>query len=206
MLDETHNPALSSWVESANDPSTDFPIQNLPFGVFRRAESDETARVGVAVGDQIFDLAAADLIRADSLNGLMALGNVAAAELRHEISRRLRAAAEPAPALLVPMAEAEMFLPAHIGDYTDFYASIAHATNVGTMLRPDNPLLPNYKYIPIGYHGRASSIVVSGTRIARPSGQTRPDPQQPPPETFHAYPPRHRHSDSHTHHLRPTRP
>ena len=173
MVDETHHPGLASWVESANDSTSDFPIQNLPFGVFRRAGSDEMARVGVAIGDQIFDLAAADLIRADSLNGLMALGNAAANELRREISRMLRADAEPTPSLIVPMAEAEMFLPAHIGDYTDFYASIAHATNVGTMMRPDNPLLPNYKWVPIGYHGRASSIVVSGTPIRRPHGQTR---------------------------------
>jgi fumarylacetoacetase len=173
MLDETHNPALKSWVESANDLTTDFPIQNLPFGVFRRAASEETARIGVAIGDQIFDLAAADLIRADALNELMTLGNSAATELRREVSRRLRTDAEPLPALLVPMREAEMFLPAHIGDYTDFYASISHATNVGSMFRPDNPLLPNYKWLPIGYHGRASSVVVSGAPIRRPHGQTR---------------------------------
>lgn len=173
MLDETHDPALRSWVESANDPSSDFPIQNLPFGVFRRASSEESLRVGVAIGDQIFDLGAADLMRADSLNGLMGLGNAAATELRRELSRRLREGADPAASALVPMRDAEMFLPATIGDYTDFYASISHATNVGTMLRPDNPLLPNYKWVPIGYHGRASSIVVSGNDIRRPQGQTR---------------------------------
>jgi fumarylacetoacetase len=173
MLDASHDSALRSWVESANDPQTDFPIQNLPFGVFRRRESDETPRVGVAIGDQIFDLAAADVLRADSLNELMAMGRDAARELRNEVSARLRAAAEPMPALLVPMADAELFLPARIGDYTDFYASIAHATNVGSMFRPDNPLLPNYKWVPIGYHGRSSSIVVSGTEIMRPRGQTR---------------------------------
>jgi fumarylacetoacetase len=173
MLDETHNAALRSWVDSANDPATDFPIQNLPFGVFRRSGSEEIPRVGVAIGDRIYDLAAADLMRAESLNGLMALGNAAATELRREVSRRLRGDAEPAPALLVPMRDAEMFLPAQVGDYTDFYASITHATNVGSMFRPDNPLLPNYKWIPIGYHGRASSIVVSGTPVRRPRGQTR---------------------------------
>jgi len=173
MLDETHDPALRSWVESANDPSSDFPIQNLPFGVFRRSSSDESPRVGVAIGDQIYDLAAADLMRADSLNGLMGLGNAAATELRRELSRRLREGADPDASALVPMRDAEMFLPATIGDYTDFYASISHATNVGTMLRPDNPLLPNYKWVPIGYHGRASSIVVSGNDIRRPQGQTR---------------------------------
>ncbi|HEY4304331.1 MAG TPA: fumarylacetoacetase [Gemmatimonadaceae bacterium] len=180
MIDDTHNPELKSWVESANDPNSDFPIQNLPFGVFRRADSDETPRVGVAIGDQIFDLAAADLIRADALNGLMALGNAAATALRREVSRLLSADAEPMPDLLVPMNEAEMFLPAHIGDYTDFYASISHATNVGSMFRPDNPLLPNYKWVPIGYHGRASSIVVSGTPIPRPNGQTRDSAEGPP--------------------------
>ena len=179
MLDETHNADLRSWVDSANDGTTDFPIQNLPLGVFRRAGSEETPRAGVAIGDQIYDLAAADLIRAESLNGLMSLGNAAATELRREVSRRLRSDAEAAPALLVPMAEAEMFVPAQIGDYTDFYASISHATNVGSMFRPDNPLLPNYKWIPIGYHGRASSIVVSGTPVRRPRGQTR-DGDAPP--------------------------
>ena len=179
MLDETHNADLRSWVDSANDATTDFPIQNLPLGVFRRAGSEETPRAGVAIGDQIYDLAAADLIRAESLNGVMALGNEAATELRLEVSRRLRSDAEPTPALLVPMAEAEMFVPAQIGDYTDFYASISHATNVGSMFRPDNPLLPNYKWIPIGYHGRASSIVISGTPVRRPRGQTR-DGDAPP--------------------------
>jgi fumarylacetoacetase len=173
MSDETHDPELRSWVQSANEGDTDFPIQNLPFGVFRRAGSEEMPRVGVAIGDQIFDLAAADLMRADSLNGLMALGNAAATELRRELSRRLRAGAEPMPSALVPMSDAELFLPAHVGDYTDFYASISHATNVGSMFRPDNPLLPNYKWVPIGYHGRASSIVVSGTDVRRPRGQTR---------------------------------
>ena len=180
MIDDTHAPGLRSWVASANDPATDFPIQNLPFGVFRRRDSDETPRVGVAIGDQIFDLAAADLLRAESLNDLMALGGAAARELRETVSRRLRDDAEPEPALLVPMAEAEMFVPARIGDYTDFYASIAHATNVGSMFRPDNPLLPNYKWVPIGYHGRSSSIVVSGSDVVRPRGQTRDGADGPP--------------------------
>ncbi len=180
MLDATHDPALRSWVESANDPHTDFPIQNLPFGVFRRRGSDETPRVGVAIGDQIFDLAAADMLRADSLNELMALGRDALRELRNALSDRLRQDAESTPALLVPAADAELFLPARIGDYTDFYASIAHATNVGSMFRPDNPLLPNYKWVPIGYHGRSSSIVVSGTEVTRPWGQTREGAEGPP--------------------------
>lgn len=173
MLDETHDPSLRSWVASANEPATDFPIQNLPFGVFRRANTDEAPRVGVAIGDRIFDLAAADILRAESLNEVMTLGNEAARELRLELSRRLRENAEPIPEALVAMNEAELFVPARIGDYTDFYAAIAHATNVGSMFRPDNPLLPNYKWVPIGYHGRASSIVVSGTDVRRPHGQTR---------------------------------
>jgi fumarylacetoacetase len=179
MLDETHDPRLRSWVASANDAAADFPIQNLPFGVFRRAGSEEDPRVGVAIGDQIYDLAAADLMRADSLNGLMALGGAAATELRRELSRRLREGADPLPSALVPIRDAELFVPARIGDYTDFYASVFHASNVGSMFRPDNALLPNYKWVPIGYHGRASSIVVSGTDVRRPSGQTR-EPDKPP--------------------------
>jgi fumarylacetoacetase len=180
MIDHTHAPELTSWVESANDPATDFPIQNLPFGVFRRRDSDESPRVGVAIGDQIFDLAAADMLRADALNELMAMGRAAVRELRAAVSARLQAGAEPTPSLLVPMKNAELFVPARIGDYTDFYASISHATNVGSMFRPDNPLLPNYKWVPIGYHGRASSIVVSGTPVRRPRGQTRDGNEGPP--------------------------
>src|SRR4051794_36968002 len=150
MIDETHDPGLRSWVESANAPDTDFPIQNLPFGVFRRAGSDERPRAGVAIGDQIFDLAAAGLYTGESLNDLMSLGASSTRELRAVLSRHLRAGSDPTPALLVPMRDAELMLPAHIGDYTDFYASISHATNVGSMFRPDNALLPNYKWVPIG--------------------------------------------------------
>ncbi len=180
MLDATHAAGLRSWVESANDPGTDFPIQNLPFGVFRRDGSGEEPRIGVAIGDQIFDLAAADIYRANTLNDLMAMGRAAAREIRIETSRRLRDDATPSPTTLVAMRDAELFVPARIGDYTDFYASIAHATNVGSMFRPDNPLLPNYKWVPIGYHGRASSIVVSGTDVRRPNGQTRDGAEGPP--------------------------
>jgi fumarylacetoacetase len=118
-------------------------------------------------------------MRADSLNGLMALGGAAATELRRELSRRLREGADPLPSALVPIRDAELFVPARIGDYTDFYASVFHASNVGSMFRPDNALLPNYKWVPIGYHGRASSIVASGTDVRRPSGQTR-EPDKPP--------------------------
>src|SRR6185503_20135843 len=142
MLDTTHDPALRSWVDSANDAATDFPIQNLPFGVFRRAGED--ARVGVAIGDQILDLRAASLLDASNLNVLMAQGRDAVQALRRTISDLLRAGAPPMPRVLVPMDDVEMLLPASIGDYSDFYASMHHATNVGSMFRPDNPLLPNY--------------------------------------------------------------
>src|SRR5215510_8090957 len=193
-LDHTHDPSLESWVESANDPATDFPIQNLPFGVFKRRGPDSSPRIGVAIGDEILDIAAcadAGLIderfvdaveacRAPKLNALMALGRAVARDLRGELSRLLRTdsvesgrARSDASRILVRAREAELLLPATIGDYTDFYASIHHATNVGSMFRPDNPLLSNYKWVPIGYHGRASSIVVSGTPIRRPWGQTR---------------------------------
>jgi fumarylacetoacetase len=189
ILDETHDPALRSWVASANQAQTDFPIQNLPFAVFRRQGSDEAYRGGVAIGNQILDLAAvadsgvlsgaaATAVHAasvDSLNALMALGQPAWSALRLALSRALR---EGAPeqailtACLVPQAAAEYSLPARIGDYTDFYTSIHHATNIGRQFRPDNPLLPNFKWIPIGYHGRASSIGVSGQTFPRPLGQT----------------------------------
>ncbi len=179
MLDQTHDPALRSWVESANDGQTDFPIQNLPFGVFTRRGGTGAASVGVAIGDQVLDLVAAAagdafsdmvvaIVRAaaaeSSLNTLMSLGRDRIRSVRREISDVLRAGALSHPDWLVPMSNVEMRLPAQIGDYTDFYASIHHATNVGSMFRPDNPLLPNYKWVPIGYHGRASSIVVSWER------------------------------------------
>ena len=192
-LDDTHDPNLHSWVESGNDPATEFPIQNLPFGVFKRAGTAELPRVGVAIGDQILDVVACaheGLLRGDvsvaatqcrepSLNGLMALGEAPVRALRHALSARLRSSSpaflrDPTVAsrILVPMNDAELLVPAQVGDYTDFYASIHHATNVGRMFRPDNPLLPNYKWVPIGYHGRASSIVSSGAPVRRPRGQT----------------------------------
>jgi len=193
-VDETHDAALASWVPSANAPGTDFPVQNLPLGVFRRRGTHDRPRIGVAIGDAILDLfhaaqenlvTGADTLRAacddPSLNALMSLPHAHRLQFRHALSELLRAdSAAAARAQVVPQADAEMLLPASIGDYTDFYASIFHATNVGKMLRPDNPLLPNYKYVPIGYHGRASSIVVSGTEVHRPSGQTRDDAALPP--------------------------
>ena len=194
-LDRTHHSDLTSWVASAQSQSTDFPIQNLPFGIFRSPE--QSPRPGVAIGHQILNLVAAaeqgllnDTLAAmiyackteQSLNALLARGRPALRELRLAVSSLLSAGTDAgtraqalANALLVPMADAEMLLPARVGDYTDFYASIHHATNVGSMFRPDNALLPNYKWVPIGYHGRASSLVPSGTTVRRPEGQSRDD-------------------------------
>ena len=191
MLNETHDPALRSWVASANLAGCDFPIQNLPFASFRRQGSTEAFRGGVAIGDQILDLAAVhqagvftgnigQAVRAGArpqLNDLMALGAPVWSALRLTLSRALREGAAEQAALqacLVPQAQAEYGVPARIGDYTDFYTSVHHATNIGKLFRPDNPLLPNYKWIPIGYHGRASSIGVSGQQFRRPVGQTLP--------------------------------
>lgn len=196
-LNETHDPALRSWVESANRPDTDFPLQNLPFAVFRRAGSAESFRGGVAIGDLIIDLgalqatglvkgSAADALAAcagPALNTFMALGPDAWSALRGVLSRLFRQATGEAPELraaLVPQQAAEYCVPASIGDYTDFYASIHHATAVGALFRPDNPLLPNYKWVPIAYHGRASSIQVSGSSFRRPRGQVRPVPTENP--------------------------
>jgi fumarylacetoacetase len=191
LTDETHDPSLESWVDSANDHSTDFPIQNLPLGVFSHP-GDEYPRPGIAIGDEIVDLAAcmeagvfhehqAVLdVMGQWLNGLAMIEKSELEAFRWAVSGFLDAASEPRPDLLVPMSEATLLMPFDIGDYTDFYASIDHATNVGSMFRPDNPLLPNYKHVPIGYHGRASSIVVSGTEIHRPNGQTKaPDAELP---------------------------
>ncbi len=192
--DETHDPALRSWVDTAQADSSDFPIQNLPFAVFRRRGSAEAWRGGVAIGDQVLDLAAVagssvpglsdglagEALRAaaqDTLNALMAMGPDAWRALRRGLSQALRQGSPAQAALvpcLVPQAEAEYTVPARIGDYTDFYTSIHHATNIGRLFRPDNPLLPNYRWVPIGYHGRSSSIVISGQALHRPVGQTMP--------------------------------
>ena len=194
------DPSRQSWVESANG-SADFPIQNLPFGIFSTDGEPESGRVGVAIGDQILDVTAAlghDLIGEEGriaahgcdsprLNELMSLDRRTVSGLRRAIADLLdastetgRRAARHKGDILVAQRSAVMHLPAEVGDYSDFYASIDHATNVGSMFRPDNPLLPNYKYVPIGYHGRASSIVPSGTFVRRPDGQTRDDPAKPP--------------------------
>jgi fumarylacetoacetase len=174
-VDDTHDPALTSWLDAANDPATDFPIQNLPYGRFRRAD-DLDWHVGVAIGDQILDLRRARLIETHDMNQLMRLPAEARAALRLAISEGLRHGSPREAvfrAALVPQAQATLGLPCAIGDYTDFYIGIHHALAIGRQFRPDNPLLPNYKWVPIGYHGRASSIVVSPSRVRRPHGQLR---------------------------------
>ncbi len=181
-MNRTHDPKLRSWIESANDPASDFPIQNLPFGVFRRIGSKQQPRGGVAIGDQILDLAAVGLKTGPNLNGLAAAGRKAWTALRKRLSTELSnpRGRKALSGFLVPIKKAELFLPVAIGDYSDFYAGIYHAQNAGRMFRPDNPLLPNYHWLPIGYHGRASSVVISGTPVVRPSGQTKaPDAPAP---------------------------
>ncbi len=194
-MNETHDPAARSWVASANMPGTDFPIQNLPLGVFDRGKA--LTCIGVAIGDQILDLSSAaenncisgideiteEALMDEPLNLLMALGRERWSALHKSVFHLLREGSDARADLekfLVKQSDVRMLLPAVIGDYTDFYASIYHATNVGSMFRPDNPLLPNYKYVPIGYHGRASSIVPSGTPIHRPSGQLKPPDAEKP--------------------------
>ncbi|HSY96429.1 MAG TPA: fumarylacetoacetase [Steroidobacteraceae bacterium] len=191
LLDETHDARVRSWLDSANRNGCDFPIQNLPFAVFRRADSTQEFRCGVAIGDQIIDLAAlaglavfegqaAQGIRAGaqpSLNSLMQLGSTVGGAVRRALFEGLREGSPLQPTLrrcLVAQGDAQYSLPAQIGDYTDFYTSIHHATAVGRLMRPDNPLLPNYRWIPIGYHGRSSSIGVSGQTFPRPQGQRLP--------------------------------
>jgi fumarylacetoacetase len=185
-LNETHDPARRSFLESANAADCDFPIQNLPFGVFRPVPG-ATPRVGVAIGDAILDVAAAaasfagvaaDAARACAapfLNPLMALGPPVWSALRLALSRGLSAShgEQSLRRNRVPMAQAKLELPVRIGDFTDFFASIFHATNTGRAFRPDNPLLPNYKYLPVAYHGRASSVRASGTAVRRPCGQRK---------------------------------
>lgn len=165
MIDATHDPERKSWVESANSPDTDFPIQNLPYGKFRK-NGGESGHLGVAIGDCILDVGALF-----GINSVMDLPRATRVQLRQKVSDFLTRRTPDCEQSLVPMSDVEMLLPCAIGDYTDFYASIEHATNVGRLFRPENPLLPNYKWLPIGYHGRSSSIVVSGAEIRRPKGQ-----------------------------------
>jgi fumarylacetoacetase len=189
-LNHTHDPARLSWIESANGPEAEFPLQSLPYGAFRHPR-DRRPTLGVAIGDQILDLRAAvaeELLPSSThlactestINLLMASGTEVWSALRTRLSELLGSESSTnvrraqIQRCLVPMAEAEMLLPASIGGYTDFYASIDHARNVGALFRPDQPLLPNYQWVPIGYHGRSSSIGVSGTSVRRPYGQLKP--------------------------------
>ncbi|MET0309834.1 MAG: fumarylacetoacetase [Sphingomonas sp.] len=188
FLDHTHDPHLRCWVPGAHR-HPDFPVQNLPLGIF--SVDGDTPRPGVAIGDYVLDLggiagllpaAAAGALANRTLNALLALPSADRRGLRHRISALL---CEDSPLAqvsesLVPAHACRMHLPATIGDYTDFYVGIHHATNVGRLFRPDQPLLPNYKYVPIGYHGRASSIRVSGQPVARPYGQRKAADQAAP--------------------------
>jgi fumarylacetoacetase len=182
-LNATHDPKLRSWVASANEAGSDFPIQNLPFGRFRAAGSTEAFRIGVAIGDQVLDLRAAGLVDSDDMNALMAAGTKERQALRAALSAGLAEGSDKQAAwskALLAQAQAEMTVPCRIGDYTDFYTGIHHATTIGKLFRPDQPLMPNYKWVPIGYHGRASSIGVSGQVFKRPQGQTKaPDAVEP---------------------------
>ncbi len=194
QLNHTHDPATRSWLPSANATDTDFPIQNLPLAVFRRSGSDESFRGGVAIGDQVLDLAAlsgtaclqglaaqaAGACAQAVLNGFLALGPAAWQALRHALFGLLQSSAPGTSvaavrACLLPQDAVEYAVPMAIGDYTDFYTSIHHARNVGRIARPDAPpLTPNFQWLPIAYHGRASSIVVSGQKFRRPMGQFMP--------------------------------
>ena len=196
-LDETHDPRLRSWVESAQVADTDFPIQNLPHGVFRRAGSSEPWRGGIAIGDQVLDLQVVlskglfdESVRAEAeaaarapLNDYMGMSRARRRALRRALSAllaeghpRSKATAE----CLLPQLDVEYALPARVENFSDFYSSLSHATNVGRLFRPDNPVLPNYRWLPVGYHGRTSSLRVSGTDFNRPWGQLKlPDQDAP---------------------------
>jgi fumarylacetoacetase len=197
MSDDTLLPALESWVDSANASDTEFPIQNLPYGRFRRRGTQEAWRIGVAIGDQVLDLHRAigtlardaDLrallqpLAEGELNPFMALPAAQRATVRRTLSMALRRGSPhqaPLASCLVAQSDVEHGVPCRIGDYTDFYTGIHHATTVGKLFRPDSPLLPNYKWVPIGYHGRASSILASGQAFRRPLGQIKaPDAMAP---------------------------
>ena len=192
-LAESLDPSLESFIESANDPASDFPIQNLPWGAFA-TEAKSPFRLGIAIGDEVLDVKGcveAGLLDsldgsvrcalcATSLGDLLKQGRPAWMAVRTAISRLLRRDESklrdhPKRAeLLHPRHGVRLGLAVEVGDYTDFYASLHHATNVGSMFRPDNPLMPNWKHLPVGYHGRASSLVASGTPVRRPHGQTMP--------------------------------
>jgi fumarylacetoacetase len=195
LTNATHDPALRSWVTSANQPGADFPIQNLPLGRFRRMGTEEPWRAGVAIGDQVLDLALAaeqspwpsdvypllQPLADGDLAAFMARGRPAWRTLRAALSNALAEGSDQGPFLelcVLPMAKAQMAMPCRVGDYTDFYTGIHHARSAGRLFRPDSPLLPNYKWVPVGYHGRASSVGLGGT-IQRPQGQIKTAAEQP---------------------------
>jgi fumarylacetoacetase len=192
MLNFTHDPAAQSWVAAAQAPGCDFTLQNLPFGIFVRQGDDTPPRGGIAIGDQVLDLAhlavsdllveparAACCVAADStLNALMAMGRESWQPLRHALFKLLSsntdaATQEKVRACMAPLSQANMKMPVEVRNYTDFYTSQYHAVNVGRVMRPENPLTPNFQWLPIAYHGRASSVVLSGTAFRRPNGQSR---------------------------------
>ena len=193
MIDETHDPSRTSWIESANGHPC-FPVQNLPLGVF--APPGGTPRGGIAIGDRIVDLAAtleagllsgvardaAELAAGTTLNGLMAAGPGPRRALRQRISDIVSDRAfQPLGSRLLHLASAcQLHLPVQVGNFTDFFAGIHHATTAGMINRPDNPLMPNYKYVPVAYHSRASSVRVSGAAVRRPNGQRKPPDQHVP--------------------------
>ncbi|HKP70978.1 MAG TPA: fumarylacetoacetase [Pyrinomonadaceae bacterium] len=199
-INETHDPNLKSWVESANDPKTDFPIQNLPYCHYRLKPEDGYYH-GAVIGDQVIDLSELFALETiprelhveigEWITSAASMVSIAESDtrqvslLRRNLIRVLSygidaETRQKVTKCLIPLRDVLLEPAFWIGDYTDFYCSIFHATNVGSMFRPDNPLLPNYKYVPIGYHGRASSIVISGTDITRPHGQNRSDSERPP--------------------------
>jgi fumarylacetoacetase len=196
-MSKANDPSLRSWLEI--DPNSDFPIQNLPFGIFKTQSS--SPRIGVAIGDNVLDLAIMnklgffDKLKIDNsvftnqyLNDFIALGKQTTNAVRERVSQllsaensELRDNKEAQGKVLQYLSNVQMQMPVKIGDYTDFYSSIDHATNVGTMFRdPANALLPNWKHLPVGYHGRSSSIIISGTNFHRPKGQTKPNEAEPP--------------------------
>ena len=196
LTDATHDPKLTSWVESANVVGCDFPIQNLPYARMRMAGSEAPWRVGVAIGEQVLDLRLAseqcpwsdgigrllEPLAAGDLARFMALGHSAWRPMREALSMALTADSEQAPFLdlcLLDPAQLEYSLPCRIGDYTDFFTGIHHARTVGALFRPDSPLLPNYQWVPVGYHGRASSVVIEGGSIRRPKGQSKGESAEP---------------------------
>ena len=188
---------MQSWIKV--DKNSDFSIYNLPFGIF--SESDQIKRVGIAIGDHVIDLYAAyelgvfkdlnfdiSVLESDYLNDFIALGKPVTVKVRADIQFELcneNSVLKSHPSVFIKQSVVTMHLPVKVGDYTDFYSSIEHATNIGTMFRdPDNALLPNWKHLPVGYHGRASSIIVSGQNVHRPKGQVVLEAGSPP--TFQA--------------------